>query len=337
MAGIVAGLVLGASAAADPPPAPQRMSAQTRLLVIRSLDSELAYAHHTLLPGKKGVTVKDRQIVSPSEAEIESIAATEGAASKPGDRVEITRVEIKDDRIIFELNGGPKKKARWYQRVQVSGGMGGTATPGAPPDASTQNPHGSVIVLLFDSKFVPELTGDQVRGLLAPVLDFSAKSATEAYLDTVPPKVRDAIQQHRVLVGMNREMVTYAKGRPDRRVREKDPNGKEYEEWLYGAPPQEVQFVRFQGDEVVRLEIMPVDGQKIVRTEKEVDLTAMTARKETAEQPPVRSTPPTLRAPGEQTEEPPKPLRRGSVPEEAGPPPVVLPSPSPQPAGSPAP
>src|SRR5581483_9918807 len=45
-----------------------------------------------------------------------------------------------------------------------------------------------------------------------------------------------------------------------------------YEEWLYGQPPEDVDFIRFVGDEVVRVTVMKVDGQKIVRTAKEVGL-----------------------------------------------------------------
>jgi hypothetical protein len=154
------------------------------------------------------------------------------------------------------------------------------------------------MVELEFKKFVPEMTGDQVRQLLYPLFDFNAKSAAEAYLDTVPPKVKDAIKNHEVLVGMNHEMVNFAKGRPDKRMRENDDQGKPFEEWMYGQPPEEVQFVRFVGDEVVRLEIMKVDGEKVVRTDREVELKPKVAREEPkpAAQP---ANAPTLRRPGE--------------------------------------
>jgi len=332
---LVSLLIWGTSLVADSKPAPpsqpagtaaapRPMSHETQLLVIRSLNSELAFASHVLPAGRKGMTIRNRQFVSPTQAEVNSLVETFGAAAKPGDRVQITKVDIKKDRIIFELNGGPQRKNKWYQHIEVSG-VGGTVVPDQPPAPAAANPHGCVIALLFDTRFVPELTGDQVRQLLAPVLDFSSKSAVEAYLDTIPVKAKEAIKSHQILVGMNREMVNYAKGRPDKKIREKDQSGKEYEEWLYGEPPGEVQFVRFQGDEVIRLEIMPVDGQKIVRTEKEVDLSALVARKQ-AEAPPAAPTAaPTLRRPGEQPEQPQKPLPRGSVPEEGSAPPVLLP------------
>ena len=76
---------------------------------------------------------------------------------------------------------------------------------------------------------------------------------------------------------MNREMVMASKGRPPKKIREKDGE-TEYEEWIYGEPPQDVDFVRLVGDEVVRLESMKVDGEKIVHTEREVDLPPTVAK-----------------------------------------------------------
>jgi hypothetical protein len=61
-----------------------------------------------------------------------------------------------------------------------------------------------------------------------------------------------------------------------------------------------VDFVRFVGDEVVRVETMKVDGQKIVRIEKEVDLGEPTVAKKQEERP---ANAPTLRRPGEEMPE----------------------------------
>ena len=46
----------------------------------------------------------------------------------------------------------------------------------------------------------------------------------------------------------------------------------EYEEWIYGEPPADVDFVRIVNDEVVRVETMKIDGEKILRTKREVIL-----------------------------------------------------------------
>jgi hypothetical protein len=94
-------------------------------------------------------------------------------------------------------------------------------------------------------------------------------------------------------------MVIYAKGRPPKKLREA-ADQVEYEEWIYGEPPQDVDFVRFVGEEVARVETMKVNGEKVVRTEREVDLppTAVAAKQQER---PVNA--PTLRRPGEEAPE----------------------------------
>ena len=106
-----------------------------------------------------------------------------GPPLKPGDQARISQILVKNDRIHFEINGGAVKKQKWYQHIQVGGG-GGT-TPVAPSDANA-NPRGSYVDLVFTS-YVPELDPQQLKDLLRPVFDFNAKSAVEAYLDTLPP------------------------------------------------------------------------------------------------------------------------------------------------------
>lgn len=305
---LLAGTLLLASAAADSKSKPSSspsgvhpMTKETRMMVIRDLNAEHVFARTFFPMGQKGLALKNGKI-EPGPEKIQELLADHGSAAKPGDRIMITNVEIRDRYIHFEINGGPKKKSKWYQHLEV-GGMGGT-TPVAPPDDSI--PHGSYVDLEFEH-FVPEITSDQIKKMLEPVFDFNAISAVQAYLETVPPKVKEAIKDHKVLVGMNHEMVTYAKGRPPQKIREADKDtGKPYEEWIYGTPPEEVQFVRFEGDEVVRLEIMKVDGEKVVRTTKEVDLKPAPSLAE-SQQPGQKSTKaPTLRRPGEPAPEPPR-------------------------------
>lgn len=242
------------------------MSSQTRMDLIRAFNSELVYIRAPFPMGRKGLTLKDGK-VSPSGAELDQMMAMWGPAVKPGDQARISDIVIKDNRIHFEINGGPMRKQKWYQHITIVGAS--SEVPLAPSD-NESNPRGSYVDLVFDH-YVPDLGPKELKQLLRPVFDFDAKSALDAYLETVPPKVKDAIKNHQVLVGMNREMVTYSKGRPPKKEREKDGD-TEYEEWIYGEPPQDVDFVRFVGDEVVRVETMKVGGQKLVRTEKEVDL-----------------------------------------------------------------
>jgi hypothetical protein len=277
-----------------------KMSEPTRMMVIRGLNAELVFIRRPFPMGQKGLSIRDGK-VSPSEQEVERMIAGFGPAVKPGDRAHITNIRFKgDNAIIFEINGGPKKKKKWYEHIEV-GGAGGSvplSDPSADPNA---NPRGSFVELQF-AKYVPEMSIEQIKTLLNPVFDFHAKSAAEAYMDTLPPKLKDAIKQHEVLVGMNREMVTYAMGRPPKKHREHDGD-TEYEEWIYGEPPKDVHFVRFVGDEVVRLEIMKVGGEKVIRTEREIDMKPTLAQKqEQQRQKDEASKPmkaPTLRRPGE--------------------------------------
>ena len=287
--------------AAEPIPAnAPRMSRETRFQMIRDFETQLVYARTTFPMGTKGLQLKDG-VITPNGDQMRTALAIWGPSIKPGDPAHLSYVQIKDDHIHFEINGGPIHKKKWYQHVQVSG-SGGTMQ--APTDNPQANPHGSYVDLYF-SKYVPEMTPQQLRDLLNPVLDFNARNKEQAYLDTVPPKVKEAIQVHHVLVGMNSEMVLHAKGKPPKKVRERDGD-TDYEEWIYGDPPADVDFVRIVADEVVQVKTMKVDGQKIVRTEKEVVLPQpdREAKKEPQERP---SNPPSLRRPGEDPEDVPKP------------------------------
>jgi hypothetical protein len=270
--------------------APPKISKTAREEIIHAFTEDLVYIRTKFPMGKTGLRIKDG-VVTPNGVELDHLMALWGPAAKPGDRARISDVQIKDDHIRFEINGGPVKKQKWYQHIQVSGT--GSSTPIAPSDSSA-NARGSFVDLYFN-KYVPELTGPELKDLLRPVFDFNAKSALEAYLESVTPQIRDAIKSHHVLVGMNGEMVIYAKGRPPKRVRERSED-VDYEEWIYGIPPQDVDFVRFVGDEVIRVETMKVDGQKIVRADKEVDANAATVAKKDQVHP---GKAPTLRRPGE--------------------------------------
>src|SRR6266852_9237142 len=243
----------------SPPP---KISKETRQEIIHAFNEELVYVRATFPMGKAGLKLRDGT-VTPSGPELQHLMALWGPAAKPGDRARISDVVIKEDHIRFEINGGPVKKQKWYQHIQISGAN--ASTPIAPSDSSA-NARGSFVDLYFD-KYVPEMTGPELKEVLRPVFDFDSKSALDAYLETVSPLVKDAIKNHHVLVGMNHDMVIYAKGRPPKKVRE-HADEIEYEEWIYGTPPQDVEFVRFVGDEVVRVETMKVDGQKVVRVEK---------------------------------------------------------------------
>ena len=266
------------------------MSKETRQDIIRIFNSELCYVRTNFPMGKTGLKLKNGAL-TPSGEDLQHLMALWGPAAKPGDQARITDIRIKGDYIHFEFNGGPVRKQKWYQRIQIEGAGG--STPITPSD-SNANARGSFVDVYFD-KYVPEMTGPELKHVLRPVFDFDAKSPRDAYLETVSPKVKEAILNHRVLVGMNRDMVIFAKGRPPKKLREHQDE-VEFEEWIYGEPPQDVDFVRFVGDEVARVETMKVGGEKDIRTEREVDTLNSVAVDKPQERP---ASVPTLRRPGE--------------------------------------
>ncbi len=283
---------------------PQKLSDQNRQLIIRNFNAEQCFSHTYFPMGKVGLKITPDGKVIPGAQEVRAMVAQYGPAAKPGDRVKITNVLFKGNAIIFEINGGPVKKKKWYERVSV-GATGGEVAPmdrsGDPTNLDVNN-RGSYIALQFKD-YIPELTSDQIKTMLKPVLDFNAMNAAQAYAESLPPIVQQAIKNHHALVGMDRDMVLAAMGRAPKKIRDNDGTN-DYEEWIYGEPPNEVNFVRFVGDRVVRVETMKVDGEKVVRTQKEIDLDAgheNTVAKKQEEQQEQSSDAPSLLRPGEKT------------------------------------
>jgi len=244
-----------------------KLTEPTKMKLMQLLDAELAHTRKILPLGEKNTTITPDGLVKPADSALFQSAQVHGGA-KVGDRVQVTNIAFRDRSVYVEINGGPKKKTKWYNHISISAGGGGTA---APDDSSGGGATGSAVTLQF-AKYVPEMTGEELEKLLSPVLDFSVKSASQVYIDTMPPKVKEAMKKHEVLVGMNKDMVVMAKDRPEQKVRDKDANGKDYEDWIYGAPPKDVTFVRFRGDEVVQVKIARVGQEMIVKTQKEVDV-----------------------------------------------------------------
>jgi hypothetical protein len=245
----------------------QPLTDGTKMQLIRVLDAEFAHVRKYFPIGDKSMIIAPDGLIKPGDDVLFRMAQSFGAAAKVGDRVQITNIVFREKSVYLEINGGPKKKSKWYQHIQISG-MGGS-TGGTDPNQA--QPTGAGMTVEF-KKRVPEMTGAELKQILAPVLDFSVKTASEVFIDTLPPKIKQAVKNHEVLVGMNHDMVVMAKDRPPQKVRERDDKGQVYEEWIYGAPPQDVVFVRFVGDEVVQVKTAKVGGQLIVKTEKEVEV-----------------------------------------------------------------
>jgi hypothetical protein len=290
-------VVLGSAAqpASVPKLSNKPITPQERIAIIRDVNAETIQVKKPFPQGKEGLVLKGG-VLGPSDQEIQQMVAAQGAAALPGQKAQITDILFKDHAVMVEINGGPVRKKKWYQRVSVAG-RGGLA-PVAPQSEKDANARGSVLEMQFD-KFIPGMTSADFKKLLEPAFDFTPLPGTDSYLESLPPKVKAALKEHRVLVGMDRDMVVQSKGMPDQKIRERKDD-VETEEWVYGAPPKDVEFVRFIGEEVVQDKIFKIGGETIVRTEREIDLTADTtaeAKKNPTEPPAKR---PTLRRDGDE-------------------------------------
>jgi hypothetical protein len=253
-----------------------KLSDLQRQEIIRVFLAERPFVHRAFPQGKEGLHIEGEKI-TPSDAELNQMIAQSGPAAKIGERAKITAVRFVHHGIVFEINGGPVKRKRLRDRMTV--GIGGVDTStsqsqqsgdGQLPadDSVNNNSHGSYVLLSLNEN-VSNLTTDKLKDMLAPVLDFKAMNQAEAYQKSLPPVLAAAVKNHHALVGMDKEMVLRAVGRPPRRIRETKDN-HEIEEWIYGAPPQDVEFIRFMGEKVVSIEDMNVAGEKRERTEDEV-------------------------------------------------------------------
>jgi hypothetical protein len=241
-----------------------RLDDKTRLQLVRVLQAEQGFAMRPIPRGHKGLTLIANGKLEPAGEQYESMVIQQGLSAKPGDRLVITDVKIDQSKIVFKLNGGPDRKHRFLSHIEI--GMGPTMGPVAQTDDT--DPVGARLTLLFPHH-IPELTGEQVKALLAPLISFDVKTPVQAFTDTLPTPLKDAILNHHIMVGMTTDMVMFAKGRPDRKMREMDGQ-MPFEVWIYGQPPHDVEFVRINGNRVIRVEIAKIGKPVEVFTADEV-------------------------------------------------------------------
>ena len=238
---IIAALTLPLDASA-------KLTEQQRQTLIRDLTAEFGVARVLIPRSKKPLELApDGSFVDPQQwgGALQEF----GPAARLGDMVQITKVDVKGDKLVLEINHGIKGGAKWWHRVQVSGGgsMGGNR--GTTLGQAGHAPGGTSIAVVFE-KGVPDKSAKDFQSMLKPVLDFEQRSASEVYLETLSPVQREAVEKGEILEGMDRDMTLLAKGRPDRKVRD-FKNGVETEDWIYGKPPGDIIFVTFADGKVI--------------------------------------------------------------------------------------
>ncbi len=248
-------------------PLPQsELDPKARIELLRFLESDQGFAMRPFPRGHRGLTLVANGKLDPAGESYLSMVTANGLSAKPGDRVVITDVKIDHSKIIFQLNGGPDAKHRFLRHIQIgsSTSMGPVTSQG-----DEQDPTGARLTLTFHER-IPSLTGKQVEALLAPLISFEVKTPIQAFTDTLPPKLKQAILDHNVMVGMSTDMVLFAKGQPQNKIREMDGQ-MPFEEWIYGRPPSDIEFVRINGNRVIRVEIAKVGKTPEIFTKDEVE------------------------------------------------------------------
>jgi len=233
---------------------PGPLQPSSRLTLVRFVSGEFARVVKPIPAGKKGFHIKAG---APADEKALRIAVgSYGSAINPGDQAQITNLDFRGHTIVIDINNGGRGKTRLRDRIHLEiGGMPTVTTTGSDYPQNTNL--GATIYLDFD-KPVPDMTPDDLKQYLSGFLDFSKQhSAAVQWIETLPPEVQKAIQDKRAVVGMDHEMVVAAIGRPDRKVREKGPDGNELEDWIYGKPPAKTVFVVFEGDKVTEVKQFP--------------------------------------------------------------------------------
>jgi hypothetical protein len=244
----------------------EELNAKTRLELLRELESEQGFAMRPFPRGHRGLTLEANGKLDPAGEPYLNMVVSDGLCAKPGDRLVVTDIKFEKSKIIFDLNGGPDFKHRILRHVQIGAGDPNYSNSVVPDEA---DPTGARLTLAFKG-FVPDMTDKQVKALLAPLISFDVKTPVQAFTDTLPPPLKDAILSHQVWVGMSTDMVLYAKGQPQSKTREMDGQ-MPFEEWIYGKPPEDVDFVRINGNRVIRVEIAKVGEPVQVFTQDRVE------------------------------------------------------------------
>ena len=227
-------------------PAADKLTMEDRIELTRGLTAE--YANVKVLLPRSKAPLEFNADSTYDKKRWTDIAKESGPAARVGDQVQITKIGIENDRLILEINGGFNGGRKWYSGVQIGVNNG----PSQPVSRNDSNaPGGTSIAILFHKPLEP-IKASVIKKMLAPVLDFEKRSATEIYAETLPPEVQQAIKDKRAREGMTRDEVILALGRPAHKSRE-TKDGIDLEDWVYGAAPGKITFVTFKGEKVSKV------------------------------------------------------------------------------------
>ena len=233
---LVFGVLIGAEA---------QVARINRFEILGTLIADNAAARIAMPFGSEGVGLSQTGEID--EDRLIEEMRKEGGSIFVGQVVAITGIVFDDDQIVVELDGGGKNQRSFFDRLEV--GIGSNPRPVTDSAADAK---GSKVVLRFDDKAPANLTPDQLRAYLAPVLDFEKQNFMDSGIDSLPEEYQEAVVANEARIGMDRSTVLMAKGRPDDKVWE-TISGVEREDWIYYKSGLGADFITFEGDIVVRI------------------------------------------------------------------------------------
>ena len=223
-----------------------QVSRDAKFEILRTVMADQAAARIAMPFGTGGVDVTDAGDVD--KQKVEADIKKNGQSIEVGKVVTVTEISFGDKQIEIELDGGGKNKKGFLDRLEV--GVGTQTRPVSNDDPKKAK--GSKVVLKFAGKVPADLTPDQLKQFLSPVLDFEKRNFLKTGIDALPPEFQEAVKIKEARIGMDRSTVIMALGRPDKKIREK-VDGIETEDWIYFQRGLRAQFVTFENDVVIRI------------------------------------------------------------------------------------
>ena len=229
-------------------PLSAQISRDAKFEILRTVIADQAAARIALPFGDDGVELSDSGQIN--QTKLDKDLKKNGQSIETGKVVTVTDISFDNDKIAIELDGGGKNKKSFLDRIQVGVGTGNTTTP-VGRDDKTSKAKGSKIVVRFAKRVPSELSPQQLREILTPILDFNKRTFMKTGIESLPVEFQEAVKAKEAKIGMDRPTVIMAMGRPDRKFR--DPGNAAYEQWLYFLRGLRALFVTFEDNVVVQI------------------------------------------------------------------------------------
>ena len=227
--------------------ADRKLTRQERVELIRGLSAEFATATAPLPQSKKTLIFESNGAYD--KALWEQIGRESGPAARVGDLVQVTKLELEDDRIVFQLNGGAKGGRKWYERIEVGTGTRTTPIGGGSYSAGPRRHHPGSGLPRADLPAHLRRGEERCWPRCSTSTGAAPPSSTSR---SCPNRSSKPSRRRRRSTAWTASRWSWRWGSPTGKVRE-TVDEVELEDWIYGTPPGRIVFVTFEGEKVIRV------------------------------------------------------------------------------------